>query len=103
MIIILLKTIFNEAISNWLGEYNFCVKLLINFIIGTQPLITTLTQIYEWESIVLIILEQEDETMEETQFRMEKPETKDKFKAKEKTLAKYFAAAITVDVVVNVL
>ena len=41
--------------------------------------------------------------MEETQFRMEKPDTKNKFDAKEKTLAKYFAGAITVDVVVNTL
>ena len=51
-------------------------------------MITTLTQIYEWECIILIILEQEDETMEETQFRMELPGEKELFEAKEEKFRK---------------
>ena len=32
---------------------------------NTQPLITTLTQIYEWEAILEVIFEQEHDTFEE--------------------------------------
>ena len=44
---------------------------------------TSLSQIYEWESMVLVMKEQKDDTLEETFYKMSLKDYVDEFKAKE--------------------
>ena len=53
------------------------------FLINVIPFITTLTMIYEWEAIVLIIQEQKNDTMGETLDKLKNNKNKKKFKKKE--------------------
>ena len=66
-------------------NFNETVRYITDFITRLQPVLTTITQVYEWEAIITVMLEQESDTMEETFDKlMNKPEVMRKYKAKEK-------------------
>ena len=72
-------------------------------IIDTLPPIVTVTQAYEWETVVLVIQEQKDDTKEETFAKMNKPSVKKLFEAKEGVQRRMYYIAVVVMVIFNII
>ena len=76
--------------------------MILRQIVFTQPKITTITQVYEWESIISIIKQQKDDTMDETLNKMDNPRMVKLYKKKEYIFRGYFYAMCVLWVVIGV-
>ena len=84
-IILSLIVVFQQPVTNFLGKTAYTVlESLLTIFVYIQPPLTTITQAQEWDSIVTIIDNQRNETIEETFDKMCKEKYKKELRLLEK-------------------